>query len=282
MTSTLTLAKRSLRTTIKKQLRTLSPDSISTQSEKCTQSLLALPEYVAARSISIFLSMPHSEISTTALLTHALSAGKRVYVPYIHRNLPSMMSSLAENTPAPPSLMDMLSLSSVDDFDGLERDSWGIPTISEATRGERTDVLDEQGEELDMVVMPGVAFDESFGRLGHGKGYYDYWLARYNNEKGRTPVLVALGFKEQVRGKEEIPMDESDWRVDVVLTGDGRCLRKAIESGIGSAELCAGVKQYHYHCRMDGIDRTSRQNLLYGTLTVGDIYLTHDHKRAKR
>jgi len=122
--------------------------------------------------------------------------------------------------------MDMLSLSSVDDFDGLERDSWGIPTISEATRGERTDVLDEQGEELDMVVMPGVAFDESFGRLGHGKGYYDYWLARYNNEKGRTPVLVALGFKEQVRGKEEIPMDESDWRVDVVLTGDGRCLRK--------------------------------------------------------
>ena len=119
--------------------------------------------------------------------------------------------------------MDMLSLSSLSDYQSLQPDAWGIPTISTdsiLTRG------DGMKEGLDLIVMPGVAFDETFGRLGHGKGYYDYFLARYKKATGRSPLLVALAFKEQMLGGGEVPVDVTDWLVDVIVTGDGRCLRR--------------------------------------------------------
>jgi 5-formyltetrahydrofolate cyclo-ligase len=123
--------------------------------------------------------------------------------------------------------MDMLALSSLDDYRSLQPDSWGIPTIPNETIASRGNALTEEGT-LDLIVMPGVAFDETFKRLGHGKGYYDYFLTRYHEvkEKGQIPVLVALALKEQMLGKDEVPVDVSDWLVDIIVTGDGKCLRR--------------------------------------------------------
>jgi 5-formyltetrahydrofolate cyclo-ligase len=123
--------------------------------------------------------------------------------------------------------MDMLALSSLDDYRSLQPDSWGIPTIPNETIASRENALTEEGT-LDLIVMPGVAFDETFKRLGHGKGYYDYFLTRYHEvkEKGQIPVLVALALKEQMLGKDEVPVDVSDWLVDIIVTGDGKCLRR--------------------------------------------------------
>lgn len=73
--------------------------------------------------------------------------------------------------------MDMLSIESCADYHSLEPDSWGIPSIPKHSLPHRKNCLEDGG--LDIVVVPGVAFDEGFRRLGHGKGYYDYFLARY-------------------------------------------------------------------------------------------------------
>ncbi|KAF8541317.1 5-formyltetrahydrofolate cyclo-ligase [Trichophaea hybrida] len=224
----LTTAKRALRSTIKLQLSKLPADSLKSQSQTCLQTLLSLPEYTAASRLSVFLSMPSKEIDTSAIVEHSLENGMSVYVPYIHRNPPSHpVSSLAASASAPPSLMDMLALSSLDDYRSLQPDSWGIPTIPKETIASRKNALTEEAG-LDLIVMPGVAFDESFKRLGHGKGYYDYFLTRYHEakEEGKMPVLVALALKEQMLGKDEVPVDISDWLVDIIVTGDGRCLRR--------------------------------------------------------
>jgi 5-formyltetrahydrofolate cyclo-ligase len=131
--------------------------------------------------------------------------------------------------------MDMLSLSSLEDYRSLQPDSWGIPTIPKESVSSRGDALKEEGG-LDLIVMPGVAFDESFKRCGHGKGYYDYYLTRYHQSRadGRMPVLVALALKEQVLGKDTVPTDRSDWFVDIIVTGDGRCLRRSREEVLHS------------------------------------------------
>jgi 5-formyltetrahydrofolate cyclo-ligase len=129
------------------------------------------------------MSMPSGEISTTGILHDALAQGKRVFIPYTYQ--PS-----EHREGQPKAIMDMVELQSTKDFETLEPDKWGIPTPSKAsiplrvnsfggkgiTDGKQVETTDESG--LDLIVMPGMAFDCSFGRLGHGKGFYDYFLRR--------------------------------------------------------------------------------------------------------
>lgn len=69
--------------------------------------------------------------------------------------------------------------------------------------------------------MPGVAFTKNGDRLGHGMGYYDKYLHSYfnrfpNNNQHQT-VLIGLAFREQI--VEILPIDENDWKLDIVLSG---------------------------------------------------------------
>lgn len=136
--------------------------------------------------------MPSGEISTTGIVRDALAQGKQVFIPYTYK-----LSAPKEGQPR--SIMDMLELHSMQDFESLKPDNWGIPTPSEDSLSSRTnsfsgkgvtdgkDVTIAEGEAgLDLVVMPGMAFDSSFGRLGHGKGFYDYFLRR-SHDSSRMP-----------------------------------------------------------------------------------------------
>jgi 5-formyltetrahydrofolate cyclo-ligase len=146
-----------------------------------TKTLLSMPEYKAARRISVYLSMPDAEVSTNSIVRDALAQGKAVFIPYTYR-----LSTPKEGCPA--SIMDMVELHSMNDFASLAADKWGIPTPGEDSISSRANCFGGTGitngitpdspEGLDLIVMPGMAFDSGFGRLGHGKGFYDYFLAR--------------------------------------------------------------------------------------------------------
>ncbi|KAL2012505.1 hypothetical protein VTN00DRAFT_30 [Thermoascus crustaceus] len=181
--------------------------------------------------------MPTGEISTTGIVQDALKHNKEVFIPYIHS---------ADVTPAQPkvSVMDMLALNSMEEFESLEPDKWGIPSLRAESVAGRKNCLGGYGVSparprdaagngfgLDLIVMPGMAFDKSLRRLGHGKGYYDYFLKTYSKEvesktnTRRHPFLVALALKEQILPPtEEIPVGGHDWPVDAIIVGDGRFL----------------------------------------------------------
>lgn len=146
--------------------------------------LKTLPEYLEARRVGIYLSMPSAEISTKAIVLHALQEKKKVFVPYIYRFNKS-------DPRRPKSAMDMVSLQSPEDYESLQPDSWGIPTPGEETMNRRKCILGEKEigqcnmdetrkENLEIIIMPGVAFDRKLSRLGHGKGFYDSFLERYH------------------------------------------------------------------------------------------------------
>lgn len=203
--------------------------------------------------------MPSGEISTLAIVRDALGKGKQVFIPYIYKT---------EAAPSVPktSLMDMLALRSMEEFEGLKPDNWGIPSLDESTIANRRNCLGGYGlsihqdsavkpedNGLDMVVIPGMTFDEGFRRLGHGKGYYDHFLRRYK-EQGNSiapqkpylgknmprrrrrstlsyfqlkfhPTTVALAFEEQLLPPTEtVPVGDHDWPVDTVIVGNGRVL----------------------------------------------------------
>ncbi len=65
---------------------------------------------------------------------------------------------------------------------------------------------------LDLVVVPGLAFDAHGHRLGRGGGYYDRFLGRLR----RTAATVGLGFDVQIT--DEVPVDDGDVSVDIVVT----------------------------------------------------------------
>ena len=69
---------------------------------------------------------------------------------------------------------------------------------------------------LDFVLVPGIAFDTSGGRLGRGKGYYDRLLRSHGG------VTCGVGADEQ--RVDEVPMEPHDVRLDRVVMPDG-CFR---------------------------------------------------------
>ena len=91
------------------------------------------------------------------------------------------------------------------------------------------------------MLLPGVAFqpinggdeDGMIRRLGHGMGFYDFFIRRYRAKTkevaGEEPLLVALALKEQVleNGEAEVPLGDHDALLDGLVVGDGRILGKA-------------------------------------------------------
>lgn len=200
--------------------------------------------YQQAKRIGIYLAMPTGELKTDAIVRHALESGKQVFVPYLHK-------STCQSPDTPRSVMDMVDLRSLADFEALERDSWGIPTIPAETVGARESILESVSSTggLDMILLPGVAFDtdpntDFIRRLGHGKGFYDYFLHRYRQQSGSqvtdptspgtNTLLYGLALEEQFlkSGTEiSVPVGEHDSLLHGLLVGDGE-----IKYGLGSRE----------------------------------------------
>ena len=153
--------------------------------------------------------MPKGEVVTRAIIHDAFRQGKQIFVPYIYYN---------NDLQGYPKSMNMVSLHSKSDYEALQPDAWGIPTIAEDSITKRIRILEdfgystgsvsqgvavrekgsksksiEQGQ-LDLIVMPGVAFDRDLGRLGHGKGFYDKFLKCYHDSKAFLLEEVKMPF----------------------------------------------------------------------------------------
>lgn len=76
------------------------------------------------------------------------------------------------------------------------------------------------GQPVDLVVMPGLAFNRRGHRLGRGGGYYDKFIAaclRLAAQQGRPPpLLLALAFDAQMI--DQVPVADNDEDVDLIVT----------------------------------------------------------------
>jgi 5-formyltetrahydrofolate cyclo-ligase len=150
---------------------------------------LELPEYAAAKTVMFYVDV-RDEVRTRQALPEALTTGKRIVVPYC--------------------VEGELELFWLESMDELEL---GMYRILEPKTELRTVAAKHlQPKDLDLIMVPGVAFDREGGRTGHGKGYYDKLLEHASEN---TP-LVALAFDCQMF--DAIPMDQHDIYMDKVIT----------------------------------------------------------------
>jgi 5-formyltetrahydrofolate cyclo-ligase len=75
---------------------------------------------------------------------------------------------------------------------------------------ERTE--DFKAENIDLVIVPGIAFDEEGSRIGYGGGFYD----RFIQLLGHGVPLLSIAFELQVIPK--IPSENHDLPVDKIIT----------------------------------------------------------------
>jgi len=155
--------------------------------------------------------MPNGELDTAPLVAAILAAGKVLYVPRL------------DTSDSFHPRMDMLRVYDQPDLDSFPSGLWGIREPSYEREGRRRSNALDADQQLDLILVPGVAFDTSMGRLGHGKGYYDSFITEYIAKTARSrPFLVALALREQVLQADQVPMIAGkDWSMDCVVHPDG-------------------------------------------------------------
>ena len=161
----------------KQELRQLILDLIKGQKEEVRLSksrvilekVTALPVFKNARTILCYASF-RGEVDTFALMQRAMALKKRVALPLIRKEeqqiVPMLIKSLTELRPGP----------------------YGIQEPPDLPQNRL------KAEELDLVVVPGLAFDRCYDRLGRGAGYYD----RFLSDLPVTTPTIGLAYDLQV------------------------------------------------------------------------------------
>ncbi|KAA0257007.1 5-formyltetrahydrofolate cyclo-ligase [Deferribacter autotrophicus] len=123
----------------------------------------------------------NNEVRTIELISHLRKEKKKIYLPILHD--------------------DEFYVGEFTDFSEMNENVYGIfePT-------EKLNVC-----EFDVVVVPGLAFDEECYRLGFGKGYYDRFLKSVKRK-------ICVGFAYDFQVVKKLPVDNHDEKLDLIIT----------------------------------------------------------------
>lgn len=183
------MPKKSIRDTMLGRRKQLSAEICLNRSLKAQQRLLELPQFAAASTVGLY-SPVWNEVFTEEIFRAARAQGKRVAYPRI----------------------DGHGLEFIEVADPQELCPGGFGILEPC--GSQCVSLPA----LDLVVVPGVAFDLAGFRLGYGKGFYD----RVMSCGERCGVLIGLCYELQML--DSLPSESHDVRMDLVATEE-RTLR---------------------------------------------------------
>jgi 5-formyltetrahydrofolate cyclo-ligase len=201
--------KSNLRRLITGTLKALDPVEIQQQSSDVFERIVNHDRFIEAQLISLYLST-NLEIDTIELLKYALKERKRCFVPYIDPNKANHML--------------MVELKSMHHYNKLPVNRFGIK--------EMASLIDDNGEQLevatdlDLMIVPGVAFSLDGRRLGHGMGYYDRFLREWDQRRlssgsNKRLYTIGLALREQLVD-DPLAIAGQDYTVDEVLVAANR------------------------------------------------------------
>ena len=137
----------------------------------------------------MFYVATKSEVQTKNMIEKSLAMGKNIFIP--------IMDDLSCNLK--PSLL-------IDFNKELKKNNQGI--LEPKQEFQRI----YSPEKMDLIILPGIAFDLKGNRIGRGKGYYDRFL------KGVKPSTIKIALAFEIQIVKKIPLDLNDIPVDKVIT----------------------------------------------------------------
>ncbi|GJQ09358.1 hypothetical protein GpartN1_g1149.t1 [Galdieria partita] len=198
MQSSLLILKRELRKKTREKLRQLSDEVVLMESKVVTEQLANWTPFQQARSVACYVSFS-KEVNTSEILRLLLESQKQCFLPRIQEN-------------------DTLAFYQADSLEQVfswKPNRWGIrePPVTQPE-------LCLERDNLDLVVVPGLAFDTMGHRLGRGKGYYDRFIFKCKQiakQRGIQPPLF-VGVALSASMVEKVPVAEQDQTMDVVFS----------------------------------------------------------------
>lgn len=179
--------KKTIRKDILRKRDSIQPEIRQIKDRLIMDKVISLPDFLKAKTILYFASF-RSEVNTLPQIEEAFRLGKRIVLPKV------------DNANKRLKLYEILNT------DEIELGFWGIPEPEAIPERER-DI-----NEVDLVIMPGVAFDMQGTRLGYGAGYYDKLLSGLK----RNIPLIAIAYEEQT--VDSLPSEDHDIRIDIIVT----------------------------------------------------------------
>ena len=180
------MEKKIIRNQILKSKEELDKTILKSYSDSIINKLYNTNYYKSAKTIMTFISFG-AEVDTHEFIKESIKKGKRIVVPI---TVPETKQ---------------LKLSEVLNFDELEIGFYNILTPKE----EFIRYVDPS--EVDLIIVPGVAFDKCGYRIGYGGGYYDRFLSNLDHV-----TKISLAFNMQLIDK--IPRDHFDIPVNYIIT----------------------------------------------------------------
>lgn len=178
------ISKNEVRLQMKSRLAVLTPKEHHDLNQRLYSKFLKLKAVKEINYIMAYYSV-RNEVETVSIINYLLDIGKTVALPVCtpERDLKAaIINNLSELQPASFGLMEP---------------------------GPEAVLLDY--DELKLVIIPGVAFDEKGNRLGHGAGYYDRFLSK-------TPNAFKLGLAYDFQVVQALPAERHDIKINGILT----------------------------------------------------------------
>ncbi len=175
--------KQQLRKTIRQRKKQYSLEQRQAWSSDIEQRLLAHPRIKAAHVVMLYYALP-DEVDTRHLVDALLAAGKTVVLPkcvddaHMEPRLYTGPSDLAE----------------------------GLYNLLEPAGAPYADI-----HRIEVVVVPGMSFDDEGHRLGRGRGYYDRFLEQ-------LPEVYKIGVCYHFQRVDHVPTDPYDRAMDEVVS----------------------------------------------------------------
>ncbi|HEX5185461.1 MAG TPA: 5-formyltetrahydrofolate cyclo-ligase [Nitrososphaeraceae archaeon] len=180
------LTKSEIRRKILTQRNSISTNTIIMHSKSINNKIIAIEEYENSKSLGVYYPIG-SEVQTFDLIRNSLNHNKMVCLPKIIDSRTIEFFKIIE-----------------DSFEKIsfQKGKYGIfePSISTETI-----------EKIDMLIIPGIAFDLKGNRIGYGKGYYDRYLS-----SRKAKYKIGLAYEIQVLNN--IPNNELDIPIDIIVT----------------------------------------------------------------
>lgn len=143
-------------------------------------------QYIEAETIMVYVSFG-LEVDTISIIKNALDNNKIVCVPKIINKKDGMKAVKIEK------------------LEDLIKNKFGILEPLSFDK-------EINGKDIDLFLVPGLAFDKNGGRIGYGAGYYDRFL---KNSKDNS-LKIGLAYDFQVI--DNVPMAENDIYLDIIIS----------------------------------------------------------------